>query len=276
MGHTILVTGANRGIGFEAVKLLSQRKPQATILLGARTVQNGNDALVQMKFQVQDHEFSNVTVLPLDITSSSSLQSAFTHIKSTYSTLDALIQNAGISNVDGDDKHPAIFDANITGAQNTIETFQPILTPEIGTIIQVSSTVASWYMTEAGPNLRAKMDDIPNITWEKVEGWMKDWDIFASGGKAEEEWVSMEKPMISSKYCASKTILNPWIRRYAADHPELRFAIVCPGLCQTALVYWQGTRSAEDGANSVIWPLFNEFENGKMYQDGVEKSFVSF
>ncbi|KAI9632727.1 uncharacterized protein MKK02DRAFT_30472 [Dioszegia hungarica] len=278
MPYTILVTGANKGIGYEAVKLLSQRKPDATILLGSRSIQNGEDAIAKMKSSLPSHSFSNIKVLPIDITSSSSLQSAAEHVKSTYTTLDVLINNSGISELNGDPKHPAIFDVNIRGAKDAIETFVPLLTPKIGIVTLVSSVVGPWYMTELGADtpLHKKLDDYKSVSWEKVEAWMADWQVYADGGKSEDQWVPLDKGVIGSRYCASKAILNPWIRWYAAKHPELHIAVVCPGYCATELNNFQGTRSAAEGGESIIWPVFNQFESGKFYQDGNEMSYDTF
>lgn len=275
MPYTILVTGSNKGIGYEAVKLLSQKKPDAIILLGSRSIKNGEDAIAKMKTSLPSHDFSNVRTIAIDVTDSSSISSAVEHIKSTYTTLDALLHNSGISNLNGDDKHPAVFDVNIRGARNTIEAFTPILTPKTGIVDIVSSEVATWYTAEVDPTTRAKLLDIPSVTWDKVDGWARDWEVFAAGGEAKEKWVPLEKGMIGSMYCASKGILNPWLRSYAATHPEVRVALVCPGYCATELNNWQGPRSAEEGGASVIWPILNEFESGKFYRDGVDKEFES-
>ncbi|KAI9632729.1 uncharacterized protein MKK02DRAFT_41039 [Dioszegia hungarica] len=274
MPYTVLITGANKGIGYEAVKLLAQKKPDAIILLGSRSTKNGEDAIAKMKSSAPSHDFSNVKVLPIDITSSSSLFSAAEHVKSTYTTLDALIHNSGISELDGDGKHPAIFDVNVRGAKDCVATFAPILTPKTGIITVVSSEVGAWYTATVDPSTKAKLEDIEGVSWEKVEGWMKDWEAMADGKEAKEKWVPLDKGMIGSKYCASKGILNPWLRKYAATHLEVRFAVVCPGYCATELNHFQGPRPASAGGESIIWPVLNEFESGKFYQDGKEMAFA--
>jgi NAD(P)-dependent dehydrogenase (short-subunit alcohol dehydrogenase family) len=112
------------------------------------------------------------------------------------------------------------------------------------------------------------------VTWDKVEGWMKDWEAFADGGEAKDKWVPLDQGMIAFKYCVSKAVLNPWLRKYAAAHPEVRFAAVCPGYCATDLNHFQGFRSASAGGESIVWPLLNEFESGKFYQDGKAMAYA--
>jgi NAD(P)-dependent dehydrogenase (short-subunit alcohol dehydrogenase family) len=273
MPYTILVTGANRGIGYEAVKLLSQEKPDATILLGSRTAQNGQAAIEKMKTSSPSSDFSNIKVVELDITSSSSLSSAVAHVKSTYSTLDVLINNSGIAELDGDGLSPAIFDVNVRGAKNTIEAFTPILTPQSGIVVFVSSQVGGWYTKAVGPKIQAELLDAQSTTWEKVEGWMADWRKMADGGKANGDWVPLDQGMTGSMYFVSKALINPWVRKYAVDHSDVRVAIVCPGYCSTGMTKFAAPREASMGGASIAWPVLNEFESGKFYQDGKQLGF---
>jgi NAD(P)-dependent dehydrogenase (short-subunit alcohol dehydrogenase family) len=272
MLSTILVTGSNKGIGYEAVKLLSVQQPETTILLGSRSIQNGNEAIEKMKTSDLSHPFTNIKVLELDITVSSSLASAVEHIRSTYHTLDFLIHNSGISELNGDIKHPAIFDVNVRGAKATIEAFLPVLTSHTGKITVVSSQVGSWYQHGVNDEIRKEFEDFDNVTWEKVEGWMQDWEKFAAGEQSKAKWIPLEEP-VGTMYMASKGILNPWLRNFAKTHKEIQLAVVCPGYCATDLNGFAGTRPAEKGGESIIWPTFNEFESGKFYYDGKEVGY---
>jgi NAD(P)-dependent dehydrogenase (short-subunit alcohol dehydrogenase family) len=218
------------------------------------------------------HPFVNIKVLELDITAPSSLASAVEHIRSTYHTLDFLIHNSGISELNGDIKHPAIFDVNVRGTKATIDAFLPILTPHTGKITVVSSQVGSWYQHGVNDEIRKEFEDIDNVTWEKVEGWMQDWEKHAAGKQSEANWIPLEEP-VGTMYMASKGMLNPWLRNFAKTHKEIQLAVVCPGYCATDLNGFAGTRSAEKGGESIIWPTFNEFESGKFYYDGREVGY---
>ncbi|CAF4157979.1 unnamed protein product, partial [Adineta steineri] len=90
----ILITGANKGIGFEVVKKLIE-KPSSNskdiILLGSRDVKRGEDALKQLGSP------PNVHLLQLDTSSKESIATATNEIKQKYGGhLDVIINNAGI------------------------------------------------------------------------------------------------------------------------------------------------------------------------------------
>jgi NAD(P)-dependent dehydrogenase (short-subunit alcohol dehydrogenase family) len=229
MPFTILVTGANKGIGYEAVKLLSMRKPDAIVLLGSRSIKNGEDAIEKMRSASSSHSFSNVKVISVDVTSASSLSAAAEQIKSTYNTLDSLIHNSGISYVGDDNKHPEIFNVNVRGVKACIEACLPLITPKTGRITVVSSTCGAYYQHEVDPSVRKQFEDIDGVTWEKVESWMQDWEKFGAGKDAKEKWIPFEKGDIAEMYWASKGMLNPWLRKWAKDHKDQKLAIVCPG-----------------------------------------------
>ncbi|CAF1252629.1 unnamed protein product [Didymodactylos carnosus] len=101
--RVILVTGANKGIGFEVVKQLVQQpliKSNDIILLGSRDAKRGQDALAQLDSP------SNVHLLQLDTSSDESIAHATDEIKQKYGgQLDIIINNAGI--VPKDKSHPS-------------------------------------------------------------------------------------------------------------------------------------------------------------------------
>jgi len=120
--------------------------------------------------------------------------------------------------------------------------------------------------------IRNEFEDIDNVTWEKVERWMQDWETFAAGKQSKAQWISLDEP-VGTMYMASKGMLNPWLRNFAKTHKEIQLAVVCPGYCATDLNGFAGTRPAEKGGESIIWPTFNEFESGKFYYDGKEVGY---
>jgi NAD(P)-dependent dehydrogenase (short-subunit alcohol dehydrogenase family) len=85
----VLVTGANKGIGFEIIRQLARRG--YVVILTSRDKVKGLAGQDQLR-----KENLSVDFVQMDITSMESIQNAFSHVKSTYGRLDVLINNAGI------------------------------------------------------------------------------------------------------------------------------------------------------------------------------------
>jgi NAD(P)-dependent dehydrogenase (short-subunit alcohol dehydrogenase family) len=88
-----LVTGANKGLGFEMARQLAQSG--ATVLLAARDAQKGEAAAAKLKQEGLDVQF-----LKLDVTKPEDHTAAANFIEKNFGRLDILINNAGVS-VDG-------------------------------------------------------------------------------------------------------------------------------------------------------------------------------
>ncbi|MDC7953487.1 SDR family NAD(P)-dependent oxidoreductase [Liquorilactobacillus mali] len=87
---SILITGANKGIGFSLAKVLGQKGNQ--VLIGARNEQRGNDAVQQLA-----KENVKSVYIHIDLDDINSLESAAESIEKNYGDLSMLINNAGIS-----------------------------------------------------------------------------------------------------------------------------------------------------------------------------------
>lgn len=85
-----LITGANRGIGFETARQLGQQGVK--VLVGARTEENGKEAESKLKAEGFDAEF-----VLLDVDDAQTHASAAKHIEENYGKLDILVNNAGVS-----------------------------------------------------------------------------------------------------------------------------------------------------------------------------------
>jgi NAD(P)-dependent dehydrogenase (short-subunit alcohol dehydrogenase family) len=86
---TVLITGANKGLGFETARQLAARG--CTILLGARDPELGKTAAAEL-VQVG----GDVRFVQIDVTSDDSVACAADWVANEIGTLDVLINNAGI------------------------------------------------------------------------------------------------------------------------------------------------------------------------------------
>jgi NAD(P)-dependent dehydrogenase (short-subunit alcohol dehydrogenase family) len=120
---TILITGANRGIGWALVNEALKR--------GAKKVYAGTRG----SLQVPDER---VTPITLDVTSDSEIQRAADRVD----TLDVLINDAGISLQD-DLSNPSMIHqhlaVNCFGLVNVTRAFSPLLTQSKGAVVNILS-----------------------------------------------------------------------------------------------------------------------------------------
>jgi len=266
-GRVILVTGANKGIGFEAVRILSEKLPSATILLGTRSKANGEAALTKLK---TSSPAANVHSIILDVTDKKSLASAVEEVKSKYGHLDVLMNNSGISNVNGDGMKQEVLDVNFNGVKDCIEAFLPILSPS-GYIVTVSSEVGAWTTSACSSELQSTLLNPSSLTFSSLESLGQSFlKQDASTG-----WPAKEKTF--GAYGISKALVTAYMRSFALTHPEVRVAIVCPGYCATDLNHNSGYRTAAQGGESVTWPILNDgqWKSGQFFQDGKEHDFNS-
>jgi len=98
-----LVTGANKGIGFEIARRLAQAG--LTVLLGARNADLGSKAAA--KLQTEDLD---VRYIELDLARPETIQAVAATIGAEFQQLDVLVNNAAI--IDAADGPPSVTDVN--------------------------------------------------------------------------------------------------------------------------------------------------------------------
>ena len=143
-----LITGANRGIGFETARQLGQQGIK--ILVGARTEENGREAEAKLKAEGFDAEF-----VLLDIDDARTHEAAAKYIDENYGKLDILINNAGISLEDttgaapqasetSQDTFRKTFDTNFFNTIAVTQQFIPLIKKsDAGRIVFLSSGLGS-------------------------------------------------------------------------------------------------------------------------------------
>ena len=125
---TVLITGANKGIGFETAKQMAQLG--FFVYLGSRDKAKGIDAISRLK----EMGISNVECIEIDVTDIHSVIQAKQELESKTEGLDILINNAGIAgelpqNISTGDMENLrkIFETNFFGAVQTTQQFIPLL-----------------------------------------------------------------------------------------------------------------------------------------------------
>jgi NAD(P)-dependent dehydrogenase (short-subunit alcohol dehydrogenase family) len=90
-GRTVVITGANSGIGFEAAKALAEGG--ATVVLACRDTDRAGQAADRIRADVLN---ADIRITELDLASLGSIRAAAERIRADHSRIDLLINNAGL------------------------------------------------------------------------------------------------------------------------------------------------------------------------------------
>lgn len=257
---------------------MAGRSPSYTVLLGARSRANGEEAVQQLRSQ----GLSNVQLQVIDIDSEASVTAAVEEVRSKHGALHYLLNNAGILfGEENPANAAAVIYTNYTRTRAVTEAFLPIM-PEDGSarVVMVSSMVGTWVHNKLPPATRTLLDsdalkasDIDELAAQWVEG--------ASPPHAHRERFAPAKDggFYGASYGVSKDLLSCYGRMLAREQAAHKRAvfIACPGFCQTPMTATAkgATRTATQGAESILAPLEAPLEQqGSILQDGKEIPFA--
>jgi NAD(P)-dependent dehydrogenase (short-subunit alcohol dehydrogenase family) len=216
-GRIALVTGANKGIGYEVARQLG--KQGITVFVGARDAALGEQAAGRLRA-----EGSSVCFIELDVTKPGTITNAANRIRAEHGRLDILVNNAGIAQKGDGPPSVAdpgavrrILDVNFFGVLAVTQAMLPLVKNSgSGRIVMVSSGLGS-------------------LTWNADPKWP-----FAA-----------VKPL---GYNGSKAILNMLTVQLAwelRDTP-IKVNTVNPGYTKTDLNGNSGTQTLEEGAAETV------------------------
>jgi NAD(P)-dependent dehydrogenase (short-subunit alcohol dehydrogenase family) len=141
-----LITGANRGLGFETAKQLGEKG--VTVVLGARKLSAAEEAAAKLKAAGID-----AYGIQLDVTNSADRAAAARYLDEKFGKLDILINNAGINSPTGftnvtievpDEELVRIFATNLFSIVSLTREVLPLLKKsEAGRIVNLSSILGS-------------------------------------------------------------------------------------------------------------------------------------
>ena len=161
MKTTVLITGANKGIGLETARQLAEKG--MTVWLGARDLAKGEKAAEELAA-----EGLKAHAIEIDVTKGESIRAAVARIEKEAGQLDVLINNAGTM-VDSYDTKIAemplaqwreTFETNFFGVIETTQAFLPLLRKSpAGRIVNLSSILGSitYHATPGSPVYDSKV-----------------------------------------------------------------------------------------------------------------------
>ena len=218
VNRVALITGANKGIGFEIADQLAAK--DMIVLVGARDENKGIEARDKLRGKGGDVHYINV-----DVADPVTIQTAVGHITERFKRLDILVNNAGIHI----DPQTHILELDQATLKNTLltNTFGPLLMSQAcvplmkrhnyGRIVNMASTLGS--LTE-----------------------MADPDSDYAG-------------VLSPAYRLSKTLLNGMTALLAKELRGTNILVnsACPGWVRTEMGGDQAPLLPSQGAETPVW-----------------------
>lgn len=210
---TILITGANKGLGREAARQLIAAGH--TVYVGARDVARGQAAAEEL----------GARFVQIDVTDDASVTAAAKTIAADGG-LDVLVNNAGVepraadggflpvADVTGEGMR-AVFDTNVFGQVRMLHAFLPLLQRSPAPVVVNISSGLSLVRALADPDSFTHF--YPGV-----------------------------------EYPASKAAVNMLTVQYAKAFPAIRINAVEPGYTATDLNHNAGTQTVEQGAEIIV------------------------
>ncbi|MCF6401346.1 SDR family oxidoreductase [Chitinophaga filiformis] len=212
-----LVTGANKGIGFEVAKILAQQG--FFVYLGSRNSENGSVAAEKLKAE----GLGNIESIQLDVTDQQSVDAARKTIGDKTGVLDVLVNNAGIAGgfeqsalVSPADQYQMVYNTNVFGVVRVTTAFIDLLKKSPAPrIVNVTTSMASLSLAA---------------------------DIYSD-----------QYPKRYVIYQSSKTAVNMYTVNLAYELRDTPFKVnaVCPGWTQTDFTNHQGTSTPEAAGQRI-------------------------
>ncbi|MFC5827126.1 SDR family NAD(P)-dependent oxidoreductase [Nonomuraea insulae] len=217
---SVLITGGNKGLGFEAARRLGEQG--WTIFLGSRDEGRGQAAADKLA-----EGGANVVMVPLEVTSDASVADAVRLVGKHTDRLDVLINNAGApgrivtpADATADEIH-SVYDTNVYGPIRVTHAFLPLLrAADNPRVVMVSSGGGSFAVVTDPDQPVASMHELA--------------------------------------YSSSKAALNMITVRYAQALPEIKFNAITPGevvnrkFTATDMNHHTGQLTVTEGTDPIV------------------------
>ncbi|HEY4058188.1 MAG TPA: SDR family NAD(P)-dependent oxidoreductase [Kofleriaceae bacterium] len=244
MPKSVLITGANRGIGQQVARVLA--KDGWDVLIGARDKAKGTSAATRLR----DETGGRLKGVEIDVASDASVTAAAQKLRDGAIKLDALVNNAGIF---GRGDATTTMETNFFGPLRVTLAMLPLL-KDGATITNVTSGLGALDNLD---DMHRRLLENKALTRDELTRLMRE---FTDGGGT--GWGT-------DAYGVSKAALNALSRVLAAELAprQIRVNSTCPGWVRTDMGGRGAPRSVEQGGASVLFGVTAK-ETGRVFRDG--------
>ncbi|KAI3899465.1 hypothetical protein MKW92_026036 [Papaver armeniacum] len=268
-----VVTGGNKGIGFEICRQLAASG--IPVVLTARDVTKGLEAVEKLK---NSFGLSNVVFHQLDLTNPISLPSLAEFVRSHLGKLDILVNNAGILGAITDEAgfmvmlqalEPMVapekpnlkevitetyelaeqcVQTNYFGVKSVTKALIPLLQlSNSPRIVNVTSTMGMLKFV-SNENALEILSDGDGLNEESVDEMVNMFLKDFKGGLLESKgW-----PSCLPAYTISKASLNAYTRILAKQFHTFRINCLCPGWVKTDICFNSGVSTTAEAAERIV------------------------
>lgn len=215
---TVLITGANRSIGFETARQLL--KQGYHVYLGSRDFTKGKEAATQL----QSEGLENVEPIELDVTDEASVTKAAETLGQKIRSLDVLINNAGI-----------LGGMEQTSLSIDVATFKEVYDTNLFGVVAVTQAFINLLKKSDAPRIVNVTSGLGSLTLHTDPSW-KYYQVKAAA------------------YVSSKAALNAYTIVLAYDLRDTAFKVnaVDPGYTATDFNHHSGPGTVEDAAARIV------------------------
>jgi len=242
---TVLITGSNKGIGFEIARLFGKNDYKSTVIVTSRNMELGFAAMEKLLAEFPETKYE---LVQLDLCDPKSRASAIETVKSKHGTIDVLINNAGFAYPAASTLHISqqaqdSFSINYFATKAFTEEIISIVTQRL---INVGSRVSNMSYKKCGAKVQAMLTNMKSHSIEDVDNMANDFLTKTKTDAHQDEYSN-------TGYGMSKVCLRALTEKQAELYSNLKVYQGCPGWCKTNMGGEKAPSTATEGADVFWW-----------------------
>eukprot|EP00744_Colponema_vietnamica_P018051 GILI01025429.1.p1 GENE.GILI01025429.1~~GILI01025429.1.p1 ORF type:complete len:303 (-),score=94.49 GILI01025429.1:182-1042(-) len=276
MSHPVaIVTGANRGLGLQVSKELYAKG--FTVVLAVRDPTKGQAVVDEItKAYTGPSHGNKLHVIHLDLADAQTIPQAVEEFKKISSRLDVLLDNAASNSSD----RKLAFTVNYYNTVAVTEAFLPLLSApksdlKINSrVVIVSSRMGCFDGADIKGDALAALLEHKDL--DKINALAKAWE-------EGDNTTGFGFDTMGDSYSNSKALVSTYGRilaqRLADQKAPVNVYVVCPGYVDTEFNGNTGTKTVQEGADTLAWAAYDasiEGQSGKFFAERKEHSYEHF